>query len=107
MSENLGVGGKEDQRRRQNHRRAQANRVPAKPQVRPNRFQRSDRRGCSRRALVTAVLLVLVVALIIPVAVSLNIVGRSVPPITQRPGARLVPDESAVPNTRVLTRPPQ
>ena len=57
--------------------------------------------------LVTAVLLVLVVALIIPVAVSLNLVGRSVPPITQQPGARLVPDESTVPDTRVLTRPPQ
>ena len=101
------MGGKEAQRRRQKLRRAQANRAPATVQERPDRFLRSDRRGCSRRALVTVVLLVLVIALVIPVAVSLNIVGRSVPPITQQPGARLVPDGSAVPNTRVLTRPPQ
>ena len=100
------MGGKEAQRRRK-LRRAQTNRVPATVLARPDRFQRSDRRGCSRRTLVTVVLLVLVVALIIPVAVSLNVVGRSVPPITQQPGARLVPDGSAVPNTRVLTRPPQ
>ena len=101
------MGGKEAQRRRQQQRREHASRALAKPLQRPDRFQRSDRRGCSRRALFIAVLLVLVIALIIPVAVSLNLVGRSVPPITQQPGARLVPDESAVPNTRVLTRPPQ
>ena len=101
------MGGKEAQRRRERQRRKQTNRSPARREERPDRFQRADGRGCSRRALVTAVLLVLVVALIIPVAVSLNIVGRSVPPITQQPGGRLVRDEPPVPSTRVLTRPPQ
>ncbi len=52
-----------------------------------------------------AILIVLAAALVLPTIVGLNLVGRSVPPITQQPGARLVDDNS--PDTRVITRPPQ
>ena len=81
--------------------------MPAAPLERPDRFQRAEGRGCSRRTLVVAVLLVLVAALIIPTVIGLNLVGKSVPPITQQPGARLVPNNEPVSGTRVLTRPPQ
>lgn len=109
MSENQGVGGKEQQRRRQRYRREQAARSLVKPLERPDRFQHADRRGCSRRTLVIAVMLILVAALIIPTVISLNLVGKSVPSITQQPGsgARLVPDDPVVTDTRVLTRRPQ
>ncbi len=103
------MGGKAQQRERQRKRQKDTSRSLAKPLERPDRFQREDRRGCSRRTLVICVMLVLIAALVIPTVVSLNLVGKSVPAITQQPGggARLVPDDSVAPDTRVLTRPPQ
>jgi hypothetical protein len=51
------------------------------------------------------VLIVLAAALVLPTIVGLNLIGKSVPPITQQPGARLV--DNNAPDTRVITQPPQ
>lgn len=101
---NRGVAQSSAKRNKRRHR--QAGRIVATTSARPARFEHQGGHSRSRRTLFIAILIVLAAALVLPTIVGLNLVGRSVPPITQQPGgARLVNDNT--PDTRVITRPPQ
>ncbi len=103
------VAGKGGQKRRKKAKVQSSRNAVARPLDRPDRFQHTERRGCSRRTLFIAVLILLAVALVIPAFVGVGLVGRSVPSPTQQPGggARLVPNNATTSDTRLVTRPPQ
>ena len=109
LGETWGVAGKSGQKRRKQAKAQLRRNALARPLERPDRFQHAERRGCSRRTVFIAVLILLAVALVIPAFVGVGLVGRSVPSPTQQPGggARLVPNDATTSDTRVVTPPPQ
>ena len=109
LDETGGVAGKSGQKRRKQAKAQLRRNAVARPLERPDRFQHTERRGCSRRTVFIAVLILLAVALVIPAFVGVGLVGRSVPSPTQQPGggARLVPNDATTTDTRIVTRPPE
>jgi hypothetical protein len=82
------------QDRQKRKKRSKSRAVVLSP-AKPARFEHSENRRISRRALVTMLVIVLSVALIVPTIIAIGLFRDSVPnPITGSPGgtARLVTD---------------